>query len=1089
MPKFALRFPYFILMLCLMVSLIGIVNLFRMPIDLFPDIDMPVVVVATFYNGMPPQQIEADITDTFERFFTLAANVDHSESRSLTGVSLIKIYFKPGTDPNAALSNIANLAMADLRRLPPGTLPPVVLGLTASSQPVCLVTLEGKGLNETQLKDLAQFQVRNQISNVQGASVPQPYGGTYRQIQIYVDPLKMEARNLSLNDIVNAVDSSNLILPAGDVRIGNKDFNIYANSQFPDAQSMNAMPLKSVGNGSVLVADVGHAEDAGALQYNIVRINGQRSVYVPVFKQGGSSNTITIVDGMKQAIKHLVDIPPQLKTAVVFDQSVFVKLALKQLVNEAVIGLVLTGIMILLFLGSPRATVAVMLSVPLSALACLLMTNAMGGTINTMILGGLALAFSRLIDNGVVVLENIFRYMELGEPPQIAAEKGGTEVSLAVLAATVTTSIVFLPVASLSGVSKYLFTPLALGVVLSMFASYAFAMTVIPLFCSLFLKPHSHVAGPEHPAGADEIQNDKPKRRLGLQPIVDKFNFHFQRMVDRYERLVRRTLERPIFSTGIILAGVAALLIVTFPFLGRAYFPRTDPGQFVINVHMPSGTRLEVSNQYIARVEGIIRQVVKPSDLDMIVSNIGVYPDLSAIFTSNASMDTAFVQTSLKEGHSIGSYEYMRQVRERLSREMPELTTYFQAGGLIDGVINQGLPAPIDVQVSSNNIDGAYAVAAKLAAKIRTFPNVSSTYIPQDINYPGIALNIDREKASLIGLSAKEIVDNVITALTSDGQVAPSYWIDPKTGNNYMVTVQYANRWIQHMSMQDFENIPLRGTHPPGYSPIDEAHMAGDMPPLLGAGDHRSGYTPLNSVADIKLINTPTEVDHYQIRPVIDVYVSTKKEALGQTGARINSLIDHTPRGRNTLITMRGAVVSMNQSFHDFAVGLIVAIALVYLVLMAQFTSFVDPFIILMAIPPGIAGVVVFLLVTGSTLNIMSLMGTIMMTGIVVSNSILIVDFSNILHGQGLPLLEATVEACKMRLRPILMTSMATLLGMIPMAIGAEAGSEQYAPLARAIIGGLGVSVVLTMFLVPAVYLIIHSRTDRPATAASQETH
>src|ERR1700689_1357943 len=383
MTNFALRFPYFILMLCLMVALVGVVNLTSMPVDLFPDIDMPVVVVATFYNGMPPQQIEADITNTFERFFTLAANVDNSESRSLTGVSLIKIYFKPGTDPNAAPSNVANPAMADLRRLPPGTLPPVVLGLTASSQPVCLVTLEGKGLNETQLKDLAQFQVRNQISNVQGASVPQPYGGTYRQIQVFVDPIKMEARNLSLNDVVEAVNSSNLILPAGDVRIGSKDFNIYANSQFPDAKSMNSIPLKSVGNSSVLIADVGKAEDSGALQYNIVRINGQRSVYVPIFKQGGDSNTITIVNGMKAAIKRLVDIPDTLKTAVVFDQSLFVKLAIKNLVKEASIGLVLTGLMILIFLGSPRAALAVMLSIPLSAVVCLIITKEMGGSINT----------------------------------------------------------------------------------------------------------------------------------------------------------------------------------------------------------------------------------------------------------------------------------------------------------------------------------------------------------------------------------------------------------------------------------------------------------------------------------------------------------------------------------------------------------------------------------------------------------------------------------------------------------------------------------------------------------------------------------
>jgi multidrug efflux pump subunit AcrB len=1069
-PKFALRYPYFILMLCLMVALVGTVSITSMPVDLFPEIDMPVVVVATFYSGMPPEQIEADITNTFERFFTLAANVDHSESRSLTGVSLIKIYFKPGTDPNAALSNVANLAMADLRRLPPGTLPPVVLGLTASTQPVCLVTLEGKGLNETQLKDYAQFQVRNQISNVQGASVPQPYGGTYRQIQIYVDPLKMEARNLSLNDVVDSVNSSNLILPAGDVRIGDKDFNIYANSQFPDAKSMNEMPLKSEGNGSVLVADIGHAVDAGALQYNIVRINGQRSVYVPVFKQGGNSNTITIVNGMKAAIRHLVDIPSSLRTAVVFDQSIFVKQALWNVGKEAGIGLVLTGLMILLFLGSPRATIAVMLSVPLSAVACLLFTGWLGGSVNTMILGGLALAFSRLIDNGVVVLENIFRFMEMGEPPRLAAEKGGTEVSLAVLAATVTTSIVFLPVAALSGVSKYLFTPLALGVVLSMFASYFFAMTMVPLFCAIFIHPHH---------GHAEGSGVQTKQRFSFQIIFERFNGYFQRTVDWYEGLARRALLRPRATTAGILGGVAVLLVVTFPFLGRAYFPRTDPGQFVINVRMPSGTRLEVSDQYIARVEQIIREEVRPKDLGMIVSNIGVYPDLSAIFTSNASMDTAFVQTSLKEDHSTGSYEYMQRVRERLSREMPELTTYFQAGGLIDGVINQGLPAPIDVQVSSMDMNSAYALAQQLAAKIRTFPNVSGTYIPQDIDYPGIKLDIDREKASLIGLSAKDVVDNVITALTSDGQIAPSYWIDPVSGNNYMVTVQYANSWIDHMTMQDFENIPLRGVQPAGYSPLEEALEASDTSPAMWTGAHRTGYTPLSSVADIRLINTPTEVDHYQIRRVIDVYVATKTEALGATGKRIRALIANTPRDRNTLISLRGAVVNMNDAFRDFGLGLIIAVGLVYLVLMAQFTSFIDPFIILMAIPPGIAGVVITLLVTGSTLNIMSLMGTIMMTGIVVSNSILIVDFSNLLHAEGKSLLEATVQACKMRLRPILMTSLATLLGMIPMALGYEAGSEQYAPLARAIIGGLAVSVVVTMFLVPAVYLIIHARGER----------
>jgi multidrug efflux pump subunit AcrB len=794
---------------------------------------------------------------------------------------------------------------------------------------------------------------------------------------------------------------------------------------------------------------------------------------VPVFKQGGDSNTITIVNGMKAAIKHLVDIPASLKTAVVFDQAVFVKLAIKNLVKEASIGLVLTGIMILVFLGSPRATFAVLLSIPLSALVCLLLTNAMGGSINTMILGGLALAFSRLIDDSVVVLENIFRYMEMGHPPREAAEKGGMEVSLAVLAATSTTSIVFFPVSFLSGVSKYIFTPLALGVVLSIFASYFFAMTVVPLYCANFIRLR------------DEAETADLKPNFFAR-FERKFNQHFQRMLAWYESVAMRAMQRPAFTAAAILGGVALTLLIFFPFLGRAYFPRTDPGQFVIDVRMPSGTRLEVSNDYIAKVENIIRSVVKPSDLDMIVSNIGVYPDLSAIYTTNASMDTAFVQTSLKEDHSIGSYEYMQRVRNKLSREMPELTAYYQAGGLVDSVINQGLPAPIDIQIGANDMNGSYELAKSMAQKIKTIPNVSGVYIPQDLDYPGIALNIDREKASLIGLSAKEVVDNVITAMTSDGMIAPSYWIDPKSGNNYMVTVQYANRFINNMSMQDFENIPLRGIQPAGYTPMQEARGAGTQSLESWKGDHSAGYTPLSSVADIQLINTPTEVDHYQIRRVIDIYVSTKAEALQKVGGAINKLVANTKTDKNTVLKVRGAVVSMNQSFLEFGLGLIMSVLMVYLILMTQFTSFIDPFIILMAIPPGLAGVVITLFVTGSTLNIMSLMGVIMMTGIVVSNSILIVEFAGVLHRQGLPVLEAVVQSCKIRLRPILMTSLATLLGMIPMALGIEAGSEQYAPLARAVIGGLAVSVVATVFLVPAVYIMIHGRSEKQPAPAEE---
>jgi multidrug efflux pump subunit AcrB len=1044
MPKFALAYPYFIIMVCLVVAVVGVTTVVRMPVDLFPQVNIPVVVVATFYAGMPPQQIEADITNTFERFFTLGSNIDHIESRSLTGVSLIKIFFQPGTDSNAALSNIANLAMADLRRLPPGTLPPVVLKFDASSLPVCLLTLKGQGLNETQLKDLAQFEVRNQVANVPGASVPQPFGGTYRQIQVFVDPVKLEAHQLSLMDVVSAINSSNLILPAGDVRIGNRDYNIYANSQVPVAKEINEIPLKSVGLGSVMVADVGKAEDAGAIQTNIVRIDGQKSVYIPILKQGGDSNTIAIVNGIKEAIKDLVDVPDSLRTAVVFDQSIFVKTALKNLLKEGGIGLALTGLMILLFLGSPRATFAVLLSIPLSALTCFLVMNGMGGSINTMLLGGLALAFSRLIDDSVVVLENIFRFMENGETPRVAAEKGGMEVALAVLAATSTTSIVFFPVTFFYGVSKYLFTDLALGVVLSIFASYIFAMTVVPLYCSQFVRLEAHAH--------DEKGNHGPQKGW-LAKVVRGFNEIFQRLLDYYEKQVTRALVKPGRTAAYILGGIVLLIAVIFPFVGQAYFPRTDPGQFVINVKAPSGTRLEVSDKYIARVEDDIRSMIPKTDLQMIVSNIGITPDLSAIYTTNSAMHTAFVQVNLTEDHKVGSYEYMERVRRKLANDLPELNTYFLAGGLVDSVVNQGLPAPLDIQISDNDMGEAYSLARKIASQLKGSKRVSDVLIPQDIDYPGLELNIDREQASLLGLTPKNVVNNVITALTSDGMIAPSYWIDPKTGNNYMLTVQYFNEKIGTMTMSDFRNIPLRAAT-------------------------SAKYTPLESVAKIEPINTPTEVDHYQIRRVIDVYVMPNTEDLSGVSAEVQQILKGLTFPKNALVRVQGAVVGMHESFFRFGVGLILSVMLVYLILMAQFRSFIDPFIILTAIPPGLTGVVLFLWMTHTTLNIMSLMGVIMMTGIVVSNSILIVEFSGILHERGLDLRQAVVQACRIRLRPILMTSLATLLGLLPMALGIEEGSEQYAPLARAVIGGLGVSVVVTVFLVPAVYLIIHGRRE-----------
>lgn len=1051
MSSFAIKYPFFILMMCLFVVVVGVTTVANMPVDLFPEVNIPVVVVATFYAGMPPQQIESDITNSYERFFTLGSGIDHIESRSLPGVSLIKIYFQPGTDSNAAVSNISNLAMANLRRLPPGTLPPVVLKFDAANLPVCLITLKGEGLNETQLKDLAQFTVRNQVANVPGASVPQPYGGRYRQIMVYVDPVKLEAHQMSVMDVVNSVNTSNLILPAGDVRIGMKDYNIYANSQIPVVDQINDLPLKTVGNASVMIGDIGQAKDGGQLQTNIVRVDGQHSVYIPVLKQGGNSNTITIVNGVKKAVENLLDIPSVLKTNVVFDQSVFVKIAVKNVINEGTIGLCLTALMIFLFLGNLRATIAVLISIPVSCLATFLGLNLGGSSINTMVLGGLALALSRLIDNSVVVLENIFRHMEMGESPTEAAVKGGKEVQLAVLAATFSTCIVFFPVVLLFGVSKYLFTALALAVVLALFASYLVAMTVVPLFCAKFITidPHHlhHGAVPVEEGLDSSIK--KPRIQI-FRVVIEKFNLGFHKLQTRYEKAIAVCLHRPalvVMVFSFFVLGSFAL----YPVLGKAFFPRTDPGQFVVDVKVPAGTRIEVTDEYISKMERDIRTVVSPDDLNMIVSNIGITPDLSAIYTSNSGMHTAFIQVSLNEDHKTGSYAYMQKVREKLTADFPDVATYFQAGGLVDSVVNQGKPAPIDIQIGGNDLQQAFAIAENTAAKLKKLSSVNDVLIPQDLDYPGLELDINRVQAGLLGISPRNIVDNVITALTSNGVIAPSFWVDPKTGNSYMLTVQYPETQIK--TMTDFKQIPLRS--PKGLY-----------------------TTPLESGADIKQINTPTEVDHYQLRREFDIYVMPKKEDLSRVNDQVESIVGQIQKPDGVTIKVRGSVRDMEQSFSSFGIGLILAVVLVYLILMAQFASLSDPFVILLAVPPGLSGVLIFLLLTGTTLNVMSLMGVVMMTGIVVSDSILIVEFVGTLRREGMALKQALAEACKVRLRPILMTTMATILGLIPMALALEPGSEQYAPLARAILGGLTVSGLVTVFLVPTAYLLIHRKEE-----------
>jgi hydrophobic/amphiphilic exporter-1 (mainly G- bacteria), HAE1 family len=1052
MSGFSIRNPYFIIVVSLIATVVGLSSLVRMPVDLFPDINIPQVVVATFYTGMPPEQIETDITGRFERFFTLGAGIDHMESRSLPGVSIIKVFFQPGTSADSDVSEIANLAMADLRRLPPGTLPPIVQKFDASSLPVCLITLKGEGLNETQLRDLGQFTVRNQLAGVFGASVPPPFGGKYRQIMVYVDPAKLQSYDMSPMDVVRAVNNANLILPSGDVKIGPFDYNLFTNSQFRAIPDINQIPLKTVGRSTVTVGDVGHAEDGHQIQSNVVMVDGQPSVYLPVMKQGGDTNTIAVVDGIKETIGKLVDVPKELGLDVVFDQSLFVKRAIETLLHEGSIGLALTALMVLVFLGSFRATIAVFLSIPLSVLAALIALYMGGSSINTMILAGFALVFSRLIDNAVIVLENIFRHMEMGEPPEVAAEKGGDEVALAVLAATLTSSVVFFPVTFLYGVSRFLFSALALAVVLALFASYFVALTVVPLFCAKLIKAPHHAPPAEGAAG--ETPAAAPHALNWMERFNAAFSVKFERMLVWYEKSVRASLRRP----GRVLVGVAALFVASlmlYPLLGLAFFPRTDAGQFVINLKSPSGTRVEVSTQDVQKVEALVRRIVDPKDLELIVSNIGVTADFSAIYTSNAGPHAATIQVALKEEHKIGSFEYMSRVRTAIQHDLPYLSAYFQSGGMVDAVLNQGLPAPIDVQVSGSNLDTAFDTASEVANSIRKLPGVSDVYIPQDVDYPSLRLDIDRERAGELGLDQREVVNNVITALTSNQMIAPSFWVDPKTGNDYMLTVQYPESEIKNL--RDLRNIPL--------------HSGRIKDPTM-----------LDAVTQITPLKSPTEIDHYQIQRVIDIYVNPTGEDLGRIATGIRGVIAEAKLPPNIRIAMRGMVQGMEASFQSFGLGLVLALVLLYLILVAQFRSFTDPMLILLAVPPGITGVLLALYATGTTLNVQSLMGIVMMVGMVVSNSILIVEFTHRLEEDGMPLLDAVVNSCRIRLRPILMTSLATIFGLIPMALKLGTGSEAYAPLARAIIGGLVVSVMVTVFVVPAAYLMVYRRRAVPVS-------
>jgi multidrug efflux pump subunit AcrB len=1040
-PSFSLRSPYTIIVGALIVAIMGLTAFTRMPVDVFPDIKIPAVVIATFYQGMPPLDMEDNITFRYERFFTLGSNIQHIESRSLSGVSIIKVFFQPGTNVEAAAAQMGTLAMADLGIMPPGTLPPLVLQYDASSLPVVLVTLKGRGFNQTQLEDQARYNVRNQLATVPGASVPIPFGGKFRQVMVYANAQALQARGLSLMNLVNALNTSNLILPAGDVKVGAKDFYIYSNSMIEDIPRIGNVPVK-VGRGQapVLVNDVAKVEDSAQIQYNKVLIDGQPSVYIPVLRQVGA-NTIAVVNGVKNLLPNVFGLPAGMKLKAIFDQSTYIREAVESLAHEAVSGSVLASLMILIFLGSFRSTFAIFLSIPLSILAGAFGLYMNGSTINIMTLGGFALAIGRLVDDSVVVLENINRHLAEGKDPKAAARDGAEEVALPVLASTITTCIVFVPVMFLFGVAKYLFSALALAVVLSMGASYLVAMSVIPIFCSRFLTTEMAVAAEHHEGGG----------------IIGAFNRGYERFATWYEGVLRRSLDRKL----VVIGGVAALFFVSlamYPLLGTELFPETDAGAFTINFRAPAGSRIEVTTDLSRKIEALARQVIPPADLDMVVSNIGLAPSISAIYSPNSAEDAGFIEIELKPEHRMPTKYYENRLMRVLRNQLPEARTLFSSGSIIDAVLNFGAMAPIDVQFAGPSFAQLFQLARQSNEIVKGLPQVSQTYIAQEQQYPTLFVRVDRIKAARLGLNQKDVVSDVITALDSNLYIAPSIWIDHANKNDYFLTVQYGQAENGFPSLEALRDIPVHS--------------------FAGETGHAQSLL-LRDVASVEQQYHPSEADHYNIQRVVDLLVSPNTQNLGGTQAAIQKALAPVKLPHGVSVRYRGSVAAMQKSFSSFGFGLSLAVVLLYLVMVAQFKSFLDPFIIMFAVPMGLIGVIWTLWATNTTLNIESFMGIIVMVGIVVSNSILLVDFANERRRHGEELRRAVIESARIRMRPILMTALATVAGLMPIALKLGEGSEASAPLARAAVGGLVVSTMLTLILVPCIYEFFYARIER----------
>jgi multidrug efflux pump subunit AcrB len=1073
MPRFSLRNPHLIIVAALLITLLGVLSFARMPVDVFPRLYIKAAVVATFYPGFAPLAMEQDITSRYERFFTLGSGIRRIESRSIPGVSAITVYFHHNVNIGVGAADLATLAMGDLGLMPPGTLPPLVLEYNASSSiPVILVTVAGP-YDETELQNEGRYNVRNFMATVEGASVPYPFGGKIRQIMAYVDRQKLQAQGITLDDAVNAINATNQILPSGDAKIGPYDWYIYSNGQVPSTEALNHVPIKiGPGQAPTYFADVGKAENAAEIQYNKVLIDGKPAVYIPIFKQTGA-NTLEVIEGVKHAVPEITGLPPNMKVGTIFSQESTILNAVHALEHEAASGAILASLMILIFLGSLRSTFAIFLSIPLSILAGVVGLSLTSQTINLMTLGGFTLAIGRLIDDSTVVLENINRHLAMGVPPEKAAADGAEEVTYAVLASTITTIVVFLPVVFLYGVASYLFTALALAVAFSMAASYVVSMSIIPIYCARLLDPEEARQAAERQAtGVDD--------RRGPLAAFDRA---YENFADRFAKLLDRTMDHKLAVIG----GASVLFVGSmfmFPLLGTRMFPRTDAGKFVLNITTPVGTRLELTEGIAKKINEIIHKAIPPSDLKTVVANLGVVANISALYTPNSGEDTGQIMVALRSEHERSTSYYEEKVRAAISRQLPTVSTFFTSGSIVDAVLNFGAMAPIDVQLSApmtEDFSPMFGFARQIERRLRSVPEIGQMMIKQVSDYPTLYVNVDRTKAARLGISERSVITNLITAVNCNQMISPSIWIDPRNGDDYYLSAQYFEENIN--SIQTLLDIPVGTRLGSNYHDYNYTSAR----PLRDSNSGHEQSILLGDVASVKQMRYPSEADHYNIQRVVDVLISPRTHDLGGTLNAVHRALNGLQLPSNVKLYYRGSVVAMQRTFKSMNGGFLLALVVVYLVGVAQGRSWLDPFIFLFSVPMGMIGVVWMLWATGTTMNIESMMGIIVMIGIVHSNAILLIDFANERRRAGHALRDAAVDAARVRMRPILMTSLATVAGLAPLAMKLESGSAASAPLARSVIGGLVVSLVMTLFLVPAVWELFYSLKEKPVVSPQGE--